>query len=52
MYLAPALHSFIEDYLREECAQGRIIRMGIPEAVEGLHFSPFGVMGTRPENGG
>ena len=37
-------------YLKEECAQGRIIRMGMPEAV-GLHFSPFGVIPKGHQTG-
>ena len=41
----------VEDYLKEECAQGRIIRMGMPEAVEGLHFSPFGVIPKGHQTG-
>ena len=41
----------VEDYLKEECAQGRIIRMGMPEAVEGLHFSPFGVIPKGQQTG-
>ena len=41
----------VEDYLKEECAQGRIIRMGMPEAVEGLHFSPFRVIPKGHQTG-
>eukprot|EP00731_Ephydatia_muelleri_P012479 Em0006g1373a len=31
-------------YLKEECAQGRVIRMGPAETVVGLQISPFGVI--------
>lgn len=41
----------VEDYLREECAQGRVIPMGSPEAVEGLHLSPFGVIPKGHQTG-
>ena len=34
----------VDDYLREECTQGRVVRMGVLESVDGLHISPFGVI--------
>ena len=42
----------VDDYLREECTRGRVVRMDALESVEGLHISPFGVIPKiRPGNG-
>lgn len=34
----------VDDYLRDEYIQGKVIRMGMPGSVKGLHISPFGVI--------
>ena len=41
----------VEAYLIKERAQGRMIRMGMPEAVEGFHFSQFEVIPKGHQTG-
>ena len=41
----------VDDYLREECTQGRVVHMGARESVDGLHISPFGVIPKGHQTG-
>ena len=41
----------VDDYLREECTRGRVVRMDALESVEGLHISPFGVIPKGHQTG-
>ena len=41
----------VDDYLREECTQGRVVHMGVRESEDGLHISPFGVIPKGHQTG-